>query len=140
MLLGVLGLVTGCGSSQQAQPVTSSAPSTNSTTTSTVSAAQMSSIQANAGIPPKPDAATQQAYVAALIAIDPDIVHGKEDKAVDRGRNQCSSIKQGPGDRAKLVGLTQQRFSSPTHPEGFGEAKSAQILDVIRKHLCPTFG
>ncbi len=97
------------------------------------------SAEAEAGIPPKPDAATQQAYISALVAIDPDIVHGKEDKAVSRGRDQCSSVKQWPNDQTKLVDLTQQRFTSPDHPEGFGPDKSAQIIAVVRKYLCPTY-
>ncbi|MER6825029.1 hypothetical protein ABT352_03480 [Streptosporangium sp. NPDC000563] len=91
------------------------------------------------GIPPKPDAATQAKFIAALEAIDPDIVHGKEDKAVDRARNQCSSVKEFPDDQAKLVELTNQRFSSPDRPEGFGATKAAGILKAVRTHICPDF-
>ncbi len=78
------------------------------------------------------------ALVADLDAIDPDIVHGKPDKAVNRGRNQCSSVRQFPDDQAKLVDLTNKRFTSPDHPDGFGSDKAAQILAAVRKNLCPT--
>jgi hypothetical protein len=122
----LLVLVTACGAQQATTP---------SSSTTTAPPAE----EAAAGIPPKPDAATQQSYIAALTAIDRDIVHGKEDKAVDRGRNQCSSVKEWPTDQAKLVDLTQKRFSSPEHPDGFGPAKSAQILAAVRKYLCLTY-
>ncbi|MGQ0776311.1 MAG: hypothetical protein ACT4NY_18105 [Pseudonocardiales bacterium] len=89
------------------------------------------------GAPPKPDAATAAAYVADLEAIDPDIVHGKPDKAVSRGRDQCTSVAEWPDDQAKLVGLVQRRFISPDHPDGFGPEESARILSVVRQYLCP---
>ena len=90
--------------------------------------------------PPKPDAQTQAAYIADLRAIDADIIGKKdEEKIVDRGRDQCRSIKDFPNDRAKLVDLTSKRFTSPNHPEGFGPAKAAKILDVVHKRLCPTY-
>ncbi|MET8853489.1 hypothetical protein [Amycolatopsis sp. NPDC004625] len=76
--------------------------------------------------------------MADLEVIDPDIVHGKPDKAVSRGRDQCTSVAQWPDDQAKLVGLAQQRFISPDHPEGFGPEKSTRILAVVRRYLCPT--
>ncbi len=86
---------------------------------------------------PEPDEATWKTYIADLVAIDPDIVHGKEEKAVDRGRDQCSSISGGDLTRAKLVDLTRQRFTSPSHPEGFGPEVAARILDVVHARLCP---
>ncbi|MEU0521948.1 hypothetical protein [Streptosporangium sp. NPDC006007] len=97
----------------------------------------VSSIEADAGIPPKPDPATQAKFIAALNAIDPEIVNGKEGKAIDRARNQCSSAKESPDNQAKLVDLTNQRFLSPEHPEGFGEATATKILKAVRTHICP---
>ncbi|MCX5196421.1 hypothetical protein OOK31_21395 [Streptomyces sp. NBC_00249] len=91
------------------------------------------------GIPPKPDAATQAKYIAALTAIDPDIVNTKPDKAVDRGRNQCDSIANFPKDDQKQIDLTNQRFTSPNHPDGFGPAKAAKIRDAVHTHLCPSY-
>lgn len=92
------------------------------------------------GLPPKPDATTTTAYIAALTAIDPEIVGDKADRAVNRGRDQCSSVLLYPQDKAKLVDLTNQRFTSPNHPRGFGTEKSTKILEVVRKHICPTYG
>jgi hypothetical protein len=89
-------------------------------------------------LPPKPDQAIEAAYVADLEAIDPDIVHGKPDKAVNRGRNQCLGIAEWPEDQTRLIDRVQKRFTSPSHPHGFGPNKSAQILAVVRKHLYTT--
>ncbi|MFD0742866.1 hypothetical protein ACFQ1L_14445 [Phytohabitans flavus] len=75
----------------------------------------------------------------ALIKIDRDIVHNKEEKAVDRGRDLCSAVKSTPGDEKKLVDATLQRFTSPNHPDGFGEAKSKRILAATRKYICPSY-
>jgi hypothetical protein len=94
-------------------------------------------------LPPKPDLTTRTAYIADLDAIDPDIVHGKEDKAISRGLNQCSSFKTTVDgeklSRQKLVNYTNYRFTSPDHPNGHGTAIAEQILDVVHKHLCPSF-
>lgn len=122
--------------SSPARPVAPIATAT--ATESELSPAEKASIMAEAGIPPEPDTATWRRYINALKAINPDIVHGKEEKAVDRGRNQCSSFKKHT-DRAKLVDLTNQRFTSPDHPEGFGLSTASLILDVVHEHLCPTY-
>lgn len=94
-------------------------------------------------LPPKPDLATRTAYLADLDVIDPDIVHGKDDKAVSRGRSQCSDFKTTvDGEklpREKLIANTNYRFTSPDHPNGHGTAIAEQILDVVHKHLCPSF-
>lgn len=89
------------------------------------------------GVPPEPDQATAQAYIEALQAIDPDIVHGEPEKAIDRGRNQCSSIHEAPNDQARLVELTRQRFTSPDQPEGFSVKAGQQILTAVRTYICP---
>jgi hypothetical protein len=127
--LGILALLAGCGSGEGSGE-TRDTPSTPAGTSS--------GLPAVPGVPPKPDAATATAYVTDLEAIDPDIVHGKPDKAVSRGRDQCTSVAQWPDDQTKLVDLVQQRFISPDHPEGFGPEKSARILAVVRQYLCPT--
>ena len=95
--------------------------------------------RAAAGLPAAPEGAARQAFIGGLDAIDRDIVHGKEDKAISRGVNTCSAIKSHPGDRAKQIAQTEQRWTSPTHPEGHGAAKAAKILDVAHKNICPTF-
>ncbi|MCX5213649.1 hypothetical protein OG689_31015 [Kitasatospora sp. NBC_00240] len=91
------------------------------------------------GIPPTPDAATTAKYIAALTAIDPEIVDKKPDRAVSRGRDQCTSIGTWPNDRQRLLDLTGQRFTSSKHPDGFGPEKASLILDVVHANLCPTY-
>ncbi|WP_101253851.1 hypothetical protein [Streptomyces barkulensis] len=91
-----------------------------------------------APFPPEPAAEHWAAFINGLETIDPDIVHGKEEKAVDRGRNQCTSNRDNPNDEAKLIELTNARFTSPNHPDGFGEAKSTRILQLVRDHICPS--
>jgi hypothetical protein len=100
---------------------------------------QRASIRADAGLPPTPGAADWDAYIKALDAIDPDIVHGKEEKAVSRGINTCSGFKRYPGDRTKQVSFTKVRFTSPTHPEGRDTATAEKILDTAHKHICPGY-
>lgn len=93
---------------------------------------------AGSGLVPEPDAATTKKYVAALRKIDADIVNDDDDeKLVDRGRDQCSSVKESPDDEKKLIKLTNQRFISPDHPDGFGDKKSKKILAAVRKYICP---
>ncbi|MFJ5800632.1 hypothetical protein [Streptomyces decoyicus] len=91
------------------------------------------------GIPPEPDAATKLGYIRALTGIDPDVVHGKEGKAVDRGRNQCQTIHNFPEDKPKQAKMAEMRFTSPSHPEGFGKVKAAQIVEAVHTNLCPKF-
>jgi len=99
-----------------------------------------------AGIPPEPDQATADAYIAALDAINPGIVHRHPDRpddeadietAIDRGRNQCSTIQAHPDDRAQQIETTNMRFTSPDAPEGWGPETAEAILDVVQQFLCP---
>ncbi|MGA5817446.1 hypothetical protein ACPC54_06255 [Kitasatospora sp. NPDC094028] len=92
---------------------------------------------ADAGLPGKPDADQTAKLVAALNAIDPGIVGGKPDQAVERARTQCQSIYQFPKDKQKLVDTANQRFTSPEHPQGFGPETAAKINDALRTTLCP---
>ncbi|MFD8702060.1 hypothetical protein ACFV1W_05435 [Kitasatospora sp. NPDC059648] len=92
---------------------------------------------ADAGLPAKPDADLTGKVVAALNAIDPAIVGGKPDQAVEQARKQCQAMYQFPKDTAKLVELAGQHFTSPDHPQGFGPDTSAKINDALRATLCP---
>ncbi|WP_416981056.1 hypothetical protein [Streptomyces sp. T028] len=92
-----------------------------------------------AALPPRPDRDGEGAYVRALTAIDPDIVHDKEDQAVERGRDQCATIHDHPGDREKQIGAAMERFTSPGHPDGFGRVKSTRIVDAVHTNLCPDY-
>ena len=114
------------------KPEPTTAPSTPSPTA-------VADAEAAAGIPPEPNAAMKLGYLRALTGIDPDIVHGKEDKAVDRGRNQCRTIHDFPKDKPKQAEMAEMRFTSPSHPEGFGKAKAAQIVEAVHTNLCPKF-
>ncbi|MDN3021553.1 hypothetical protein [Streptomyces sp. S.PB5] len=102
---------------------------------------QRASIDAAAGLPPKPDAATRKAYLDALDAIDPRIAKdGKDDQTVDRGRNQCSSIKSNPDDKDKLSQLALDRFTITTRlPDIATPQTGAKVTDAVHKHLCPDF-
>ncbi|MFJ9771314.1 hypothetical protein ACIRVF_08720 [Kitasatospora sp. NPDC101157] len=92
---------------------------------------------ADAGLPAKPDSDLTGKVVAALNAIDPAIVGGKPDQAVEQARKQCQAMYQFPKDTAKLVELADQHFTSPDHPQGFGPGTSAKINDALRATLCP---
>ncbi|MCP8707448.1 hypothetical protein [Streptomyces sp. AC04842] len=103
-----------------------------------VSDADKAKIREDLGYPPEPDAATAAAFIKALNAIDTDIVHGKDEKALSRGADTCRTIKDHP-ERAKQIEQTNKRWTSPTHPDGHGLATAEKILDAAHKHLCPDF-
>lgn len=92
-----------------------------------------------AGLPPEPKGAQRKAFLDGLNAIDKDIVHGKDDKAISRGIDTCGLVKNFPGDLTKQVEQTEKRWTSPTHPDGHGQVKAAQILAVAQAAICPTF-
>ncbi|MGW3041476.1 hypothetical protein ACWC9T_15870 [Kitasatospora sp. NPDC001159] len=92
---------------------------------------------ADAGLPAKPDADVTGKVVAALKAIDPAIVGDKPDQVVEQARKQCQSMYQFPKDKAKLIELADQHFTSPDHPQGFGPDTAAKINDALRATLCP---
>ncbi|MFB7666177.1 hypothetical protein ACFC1R_19845 [Kitasatospora sp. NPDC056138] len=143
--------LTGCSSSGSS----TAAPSASGAASASAPAAGASAAQpepsgsaapakpappSSAGLPPKPDASGVAKLVAALDAIDPDIVSGQPDKTVDRARDQCQSIYNFPKDRAKLIDLTNQRFTSPKHPDGFGADKAEKILTALQTTICPGGG
>lgn len=100
---------------------------------------QRASIREAAGLPPTPNPTDWAAYIKALDAVDPDIVHGKEEKAISRGIDTCSGIKRYPGDTAKQAKTAAQRFTSPDHPEGRDTTTGEKILNAAHKHICPTY-
>lgn len=121
---GAIGLflLAGCGS-----------------TGKTVATAPSSAAPPPAAVVSAPDAEHRAAYLQALDRIDPDIVHGRPDTAVSRGRDLCQKTTQEWVDgRAQIVKQAEERFSSPDHPDGFGPAKAARIVDAARQGLCPT--
>ncbi|MGW1938969.1 hypothetical protein [Streptomyces goshikiensis] len=121
--------LTGCSSDPK--PKTPAAPTTAS--------ANPDAARSAAGLPPEPKGAQRAAFLTALNAIDKDIVHGKDDKAISRGIDTCGLYKRFPGDPAKQAEQTNQRWTSPTHPEGHGLATAAKILVVAHTTICPDF-
>ncbi|MER6316616.1 DUF732 domain-containing protein [Streptomyces sp. NPDC001581] len=91
-----------------------------------------------AGIPPSPAPEQRAIYLAALNKIDPEIVNGKDDKAISRGLSQCQSMKD-EKDPTKRVESTNRRFIGPSPPDGFGPTKAAFILAAVQTNLCPTY-
>lgn len=102
---------------------------------------QRASINAAAGLPPEPDAATRKTYLDALDAIDPRIAKdGKDDQTVSRGLDQCSSIKSSPDDQDKLSQLALDRFTISTRLPDIATARTgAKVTEAVHKHLCPDF-
>lgn len=94
-----------------------------------------------AGLPPEPPAEARKAFLDALNAIDPRIIKpGKDDQAVSRGLNQCSSIKSSPDDKTKLAQQALERFTVTTRlPEIATPDTGQKIVDAVHKHLCPDF-
>lgn len=125
--------LAGCGSSD-------ATPEAAPTTPSGLSSEAIAKAEEAAGIPPEPDQKTADAYLAALRAIDPDIVGDKDpERIIDRGRDQCRTIKDWPNDEAKVLKFANARFTSPEQPNGFGDAKAKKINEAVRKYLCPSY-
>jgi hypothetical protein len=96
------------------------------------------SIEAQLGFPPKPDAKTEQAYLADLSSIDPALVSAQDTESlVNRGRDQCRDLKARP--KNEWASVANQRFATPKDPQGLGEATATKIIEVVRTHLCPGF-
>ncbi|MFF1779890.1 DUF732 domain-containing protein [Streptomyces virginiae] len=135
---GLLAL-TGCSEAVTSEPKPDhkvAAPP--SAAQSSIAPEALSSAAAAAGIPPSPAPEQRAIYLAALNKIDPEIVNGKDDKAVSRGLSQCQSMKD-EKDPTKRVESTNRRFLSPNHPDGFGPTKAAFILAAVQTNLCPTY-
>ncbi len=88
---------------------------------------------------PSPEPQPRADFLAALNALEPDLVHGKDDKAISRGLDTCSTLKRHPGDRSKQIETTAKRWTSPDHPEGRSLPMAEKVLDLSHKHLCPDF-
>lgn len=101
-----------------------------------VTANDIAEAETAGGIPTEPDQATADAYIAALNAIDPRIVGGDVEQAIDRGRDACSTITDASGQMPD-VDAVNLRFTSPDAPTGWSPEIAEQILTVVRQHLCP---
>ncbi|MFF4448752.1 DUF732 domain-containing protein [Streptomyces sp. NPDC001502] len=140
-LLAAAGLLalTGCSGAVTSEPKPDDKIAASpSASQSSIAPEALSSAAAAAGIPPSPAPEQRAIYLAALNKIDPEIVDGKDDKAVSRGLSQCQSMKD-EKDPTKRVESTNRRFISPNHPDGFGPTKAAFILAAVQTNLCPTY-
>ncbi|WP_328962960.1 hypothetical protein [Streptomyces virginiae] len=130
-------VLTGCSS------ITSEPKPTDKVASPTAPAATTSAdpdaARAAAGLPAEPKGPARQAFLDGLNAIDKDIVHGKDDKAISRGIDTCGLIKDHPKDPAKQIEQTNKRWTSPTHPDGHGQTMAAKILAVTHTAICPTY-
>ncbi|MFB8038985.1 hypothetical protein ACFC5Z_40040 [Streptomyces sp. NPDC056004] len=84
-----------------------------------------------AGIPPAPTGNDRDAYLDAIAAVDPQLIVD-EQKAIDAGRNQCSSLAT-PNDKTDWAAA--QRFGNDAHP--LTDAQGKQLNAALRKTLCP---
>ncbi|CAM5575096.1 hypothetical protein ACH4GF_40775 [Streptomyces rimosus] len=132
-LVAAAGL-TACGGSAKSESRPAAPAGAGSPSAEQEPSKAIADAEARLGIPPKPDAATQARYVAALDAISRDIVNGKPERAVSRGRSTCGTIHSFPKDHAKQVEQTRQRFSGATQ---FNAAQAEKILEAVHTHLCP---
>ncbi|MFD3717015.1 DUF732 domain-containing protein [Streptomyces sp. NPDC058674] len=140
-LLAAAGLLalTGCSEALTSEPKPDDKVAASPSASQSGTAPEASgSAAAAAGIPPSPAPEQRAIYLAALNKIDPEIVNGKDDKAVSRGLSQCQSMKD-EKDPTKRVESTNRRFISPNHPDGFGPTKAAFILAAVQTNLCPTY-
>ncbi|WP_406013040.1 DUF732 domain-containing protein [Streptomyces sp. NBC_00984] len=102
-------------------------PSTEPTAAPSSAPAQ----QADSGIPAKPTGAKREAYLRAIRAVDPTLTTD-EDKAIDAGRNQCSSLNGGGKDPDHTAA---ERFGNDTHPLTDKQGKTLNA--ALRGTLCP---
>ncbi|MGW7332721.1 DUF732 domain-containing protein [Streptomyces sp. NPDC054840] len=139
-LLAAAGLLalTGCSEAVTSEPKPDDKVAASPSASQSSIAPEALRSAAAAGIPPSPAPEQRAIYLAALNKIDPEIVNGKDDKAVSRGLSQCQSMKD-EKDPTKRVESTNRRFISPNHPDGFGPTKAAFILAAVQTNLCPTY-
>ncbi|MFI6860174.1 hypothetical protein ACIBKZ_09710 [Streptomyces sp. NPDC050421] len=113
--------LTACSAEDNAKP----APSSSAPTVNHAAAEEA------AGIPPAPTGPDRAAYLAAIKKVDARIVEDEE-KAIDAGRNQCSSLAGGGN---KLDWAAAQRFGNDARP--LTDVQGKALNDALRKTLCP---
>ncbi len=136
LLIAALAVVNG---GSQDDDTTPTARNTNEAQGDGLTEAERDAVLDEAGIPPEPDAATADAYIAALDAINPQIDKDDPESAINRGRDTCRTIHDHPDDRAHQTEQTNLRFTHPDHPDGWGLDVAEQILDAVHENLCPTY-
>ncbi|MFF0401756.1 hypothetical protein ACFYSJ_39540 [Streptomyces sp. NPDC005248] len=129
--------LTACSTSSN--PPSAPAAKPTGAEAATLSPEAKESARVAAALPPEPDAETRGAFLAFLDTIDPDIVHGKGDKAISRGLDTCATYRRYPGEPGKQLDMTNKRWSSPSHPDGHGRVTAEKILNAAHMHLCPDY-
>lgn len=141
-------LLAGCGDDGDNKKTPAAPPSaTDKTGTSAGAGGSQSSAAANpsaaantsaaanpAGVPSAPDAATRAKYIASLDSINPALVDGKEDRAVERGLDVCLDLAA-KKDHATVLKNIQERFGSATVTVTADQADN--IKAVTNSWLCP---
>lgn len=80
----------------------------------------------------------ERSFLAELQAINSEILHEKSDEIlIDRAIRQCEDINKGQKTRQTLIQYVNYRFTTPNHPNGFGNSTSELILIAIEKYICP---
>ncbi|MGW1770026.1 hypothetical protein ACWCQL_39030 [Streptomyces sp. NPDC002073] len=133
-LAAALAGITGCssGTSSEDPKPSVSAPPTGATTGGTggTNGSQGSGGQSSGGsLPDMPTGSDRANYLAALRVIDPSLA-ADEEKALDRGRNQCASLSGDDPD-----GAAQQRFGTGSHE--VTRAEAIAINGAVRTFICP---
>ncbi|PBC71489.1 hypothetical protein BX265_6097 [Streptomyces sp. TLI_235] len=136
-VLGLAGCSGSTGSASKADPAapaSAGAPATPAASGAAASAptGPKPAPPSDAGLPAKPDTDTAAKLVAALKALNPDIVSAGPEKTVEAARKECQAVYNYPKDHAKLVELTGSTFTSATHPQGFGPEVSEKILAAVQ--------
>ncbi|WP_309238181.1 hypothetical protein [Actinoplanes aureus] len=133
-----LGVLSGCGREAEEPAAPEVAAPTPDAAANSKAAAAIAEAEKAAGIPPKPSDEIAAKYLAALRKINPEIVGDTDpERLIDRGRDQCVTIKSFPDEPDKVLMFTNTRFSSPDHPNGLGDATAKKINKVIVKYICP---
>ncbi|MDT0432792.1 DUF732 domain-containing protein [Streptomyces salyersiae] len=116
--------LTGCSADDDADAKPTQAATTADT-------GKSSDAEKSAGIPDAPTGAERDAYLAAIKAAAPTAVEDEE-KAIDAGRNQCSSLNGGGADPD---GAAAQRFGNDAAPLTVEQGKALNA--ALRATLCP---
>ncbi|MEK8108667.1 hypothetical protein NKG94_34535 [Micromonospora sp. M12] len=79
------------------------------------------------------------AYLAALRKIDPRSSATRTPTGWSTGAGPVHQHQEWPNDQATVLKFANTRFTSPEHPNGFGDTKAKKINEAVRKHICPTY-
>ena len=132
----VVLVLAGCSTAAPAEPPTVEAPAP----APSINPSVLADLLAESNIPPPPSSRNAAMFLVALEAINPELLEDRHSEAlINRGRDQCATIKDWPGDEGKWVWWAEQRFTSPAHPQGLGPATAKRVIAAARKYICPSY-